>query len=127
MYQVIQTVQRMVLVRQSHSFDRVDRRAVAMQLQSSNDPEDGNDGRVLPCTVHDSASGTSEASDSGTSETSYTTLAGDGHASCEVRVTSIRTAIIILATRTREASSEKGPRIREETPVVQKRLGFQTA
>ena len=52
------------------------------------------------------------------------TLAGDGHASSEVRVTSIRTEIIILATRTREALSEKGQRIREDTLVVQQRTDF---
>ena len=80
-----------------------------MQPQSSNDPEDGNDGRVLPGVVHDSASGTSG--------TSYTTLAGDGHAASEVRVTSIRLDGDHHHPP-REALSEKGDRIREDAPVV---------
>merc|ERR1740123_2610011 len=41
-----------------------------------------------------------------------------------VRVTPIRTEIIIRATRTREVLGEKGRRIRELTAVVQKRFGF---
>merc|ERR1711865_22632 len=52
------------------------------------------------------------------------TLAEDGYAGCEVRVTPIRTEIIIRATRTREVLGEKGRRIRELTSVVQKRYGF---
>merc|ERR1712118_138612 len=51
-------------------------------------------------------------------------LAEDGYAGAEVRVTPIRTEIIIKATRTREALGEKGRRIRELTAVVQKRFGF---
>ena len=51
-------------------------------------------------------------------------LAGDGYASAEVRVTPILTEIIIFATRTREALSEKGQRIRKDTSVMQKRIGF---
>jgi len=52
------------------------------------------------------------------------TLAEDGYAGVEVRVTPIRTEIIIRATRTREVLGEKGRRIRELTAVVQKRYGF---
>ena len=52
------------------------------------------------------------------------TLAEDGYAGVEVRVTPIRTEIIIKATRTREVLGEKGKRIRELTAVVQKRYGF---
>jgi small subunit ribosomal protein S3e len=52
------------------------------------------------------------------------TLAEDGYAGVEVRVTPIRTEIIIRATRTREVLGEKGRRIRELTAVVQKRYNF---
>jgi len=52
------------------------------------------------------------------------TLAEDGYAGVEVRVTPIRTEIIIRATRTREVLGEKGRRIRELTAVVQKRYAF---
>jgi small subunit ribosomal protein S3e len=52
------------------------------------------------------------------------TLAEDGYAGVEVRVTPIRTEIIIRATRTREVLGDKGRRIRELTSVVQKRFGF---
>merc|ERR1712061_832473 len=52
------------------------------------------------------------------------TLAEDGYAGVEVRVTPIRTEVIIRATRTREVLGEKGRRIRELTAVVQKRYGF---
>merc|ERR1712098_927938 len=52
------------------------------------------------------------------------TLAEDGYSGVEVRVTPIRTEIIIRATRTREVLGEKGRRIRELTSVVQKRFGF---
>jgi len=52
------------------------------------------------------------------------TLAEDGYAGVEVRVTPIRTEIIIRATRTREVLGEKGRRIRELTSVIQKRFGF---
>lgn len=41
------------------------------------------------------------------------TLGEDGYAGVEVRVTPIRTEIIIRATRTREVLGEKGRRIRE--------------
>jgi len=47
-----------------------------------------------------------------------------GYAGVEVRVTPIRTEIIIRATRTREVLGEKGRRIRELTSLVQKRFGF---
>jgi len=52
------------------------------------------------------------------------TLAEDGYAGVEVRVTPIRTEIIIRATRTREVLGEKGRRIRELTALVQKRFNF---
>lgn len=52
------------------------------------------------------------------------TLAEDGYSGVEVRVTPIRTEIIIRATRTREVLGEKGRRIRELTSLVQKRFGF---
>eukprot|EP01066_Platyproteum_vivax_P004015 Platyproteum_vivax@DN15038_c0_g1_i1.p1 len=52
------------------------------------------------------------------------TLAEDGYAGVEVRVTPIRTEIIIRATRTKEVLGEKGRRIRELTYVIQKRFGF---
>merc|ERR1712061_20998 len=52
------------------------------------------------------------------------TLSEDGYAGVEVRVTPIRTEIIIRATRTREVLGEKGRRIRELTAVVQKRYAF---
>jgi len=52
------------------------------------------------------------------------TLSEDGYAGVEVRVTPIRTEIIIKATRTREVLGNKGQRIRELTAFVQKRFGF---
>jgi len=52
------------------------------------------------------------------------TLSEDGYAGLEVRVTPIRTEIIIRATRTREVLGEKGKRIRELTSLVQKRFNF---
>merc|ERR1719324_2252248 len=52
------------------------------------------------------------------------TLAEDGYAGVEVRVTPIRTEVIIRATRTREVLGEKGRRIRELTAVVTKRFNF---
>jgi small subunit ribosomal protein S3e len=52
------------------------------------------------------------------------TLAEDGYSGVEVRVTPIRTEIIIRATRTREVLGEKGRRIRELTTMVQRRFGF---
>ena len=40
-----------------------------------------------------------------------------------MRVTPLRTEIIIKATRTQDVLGEKGQRIRELTSVIQKRLG----
>lgn len=54
-----------------------------------------------------------------------TTLAEDGYAGVEVRVTPSRMEVIIRATRTREVLGEKGRRIRELTSLVQKRFGFE--
>jgi small subunit ribosomal protein S3e len=51
-------------------------------------------------------------------------LAEDGYSGVEVRVTPVRTEIIIRATRTREVLGEKGRRIRELTALVQKRFNF---
>jgi len=51
-------------------------------------------------------------------------LAESGYAGVEVRVTPIRTEIIIRATRTREVLGEKGRRIRELTSLVQHRFKF---
>ncbi|KAL7167711.1 hypothetical protein ACSBR2_038212 [Camellia fascicularis] len=51
-------------------------------------------------------------------------LAEDGYSGVEVRVTPIRTEIIIRATRTQNVLGEKGRRIRELTSVVQKRFKF---
>lgn len=51
-------------------------------------------------------------------------LAADGYAGLEVRVTAVRTEIIIKATRTQDVLGEKGQRIRELTSVVQKRFNF---
>jgi len=51
-------------------------------------------------------------------------LGEDGYAGVEIRVTPIRTEIIIRATRTREVLGEKGRRIRELTSLVQKRFNF---
>lgn len=51
-------------------------------------------------------------------------LGEDGYAGVEIRVTPIRTEIIIRATRTREVLGEKGRRIRELTSLVQKRFRF---
>jgi len=53
-----------------------------------------------------------------------TELAEDGYAGVEVRVTPMRTEIIIRATRTQNVLGEKGRRIRELTSLVQKRFGF---
>lgn len=52
------------------------------------------------------------------------TLAEDGYAGIEVRVSPNRTEVIVRATRTREVLGEKGRRIRELTSLVQKRFGF---
>lgn len=51
-------------------------------------------------------------------------LAEEGYSGVEVRVTPIRTEIIIRATRTMRVLGEKGQRIRELTSVVQKRFKF---
>ncbi|KAE8675963.1 40S ribosomal protein S3-3 [Hibiscus syriacus] len=51
-------------------------------------------------------------------------LAEDGYSLIEVRVTPMRTEIIIRATRTQNVLGEKGRRIRELTSVVQKRFKF---
>ena len=48
----------------------------------------------------------------------------DGYAGVEVRVTPIRTEIIIKATKTQDVLGEKGQRIRELTSVIQKRFNF---
>nr|GMC65464.1 40S ribosomal protein S3 [Ipomoea batatas] len=52
-------------------------------------------------------------------------LAEDGYSGVEVRVTPVRTEIIIRATRTQNVLGEKGRRIRELTSVVQKRFKFE--
>jgi small subunit ribosomal protein S3e len=51
-------------------------------------------------------------------------LGEDGYAGVEVRVTPVRTEIIIRATRTQMVLGEKGRRIRELTSLVQKRFLF---
>ena len=51
-------------------------------------------------------------------------LAEDGYSGVEVRVTPMRTEVIIRATRTQNVLGEKGRRIRELTSVVQKRWNF---
>jgi len=51
-------------------------------------------------------------------------LAEHGYSGVEVRVTPMRTEIIIKATRTQNVLGEKGRRIRELTSVVQKRFKF---
>merc|ERR1712187_910077 len=51
-------------------------------------------------------------------------LGEDGYAGVEIRVTPIRTEIIVRATRTREVLGDKGRRIRELTSLVQKRFQF---
>lgn len=51
-------------------------------------------------------------------------LAEEGYAGVEVRVTPLRTEIIISATRPQNVLGEKGQRIRELTSVVQKRYVF---
>jgi len=51
-------------------------------------------------------------------------LGEDGYSGVEVRVTPIRTEIIIRATRTQNVLGEKGKRIRELTSLVQKRFNF---
>jgi len=51
-------------------------------------------------------------------------LGADGYAGCEVRVTPVRTEIVIRATRTQNVLGEKGRRIRELTSLVAKRFNF---
>ena len=51
-------------------------------------------------------------------------LAADGYSGVEVRVTPLRTEVIIRATRTQNVLGVKGRRIRELTSVVQKRFKF---
>jgi len=51
-------------------------------------------------------------------------LGEEGYSGCEVRVTPVRTEIIIRATRTQSVLGEKGRRIRELTSLVQKRFNF---
>uniref|UniRef100_A0A2P2IAX7 30S ribosomal protein S3, chloroplastic n=1 Tax=Hirondellea gigas TaxID=1518452 RepID=A0A2P2IAX7_9CRUS len=51
-------------------------------------------------------------------------LAEDGYSGVEVRVTPLRTEIVIRATRTQNVLGEKGRRIRELTSLVQKRFNF---
>jgi len=51
-------------------------------------------------------------------------LAEEGYSGVEVRVTPLRTEIIIRATRTQNVLGEKGVRIRQLTALVQKRFSF---
>jgi len=51
-------------------------------------------------------------------------LGEDGYSGVEVRVTPMRTEIIIRATRTQSVLGDKGRRIRELTSLVQKRFNF---
>jgi len=51
-------------------------------------------------------------------------LGVDGYSGVEVRVTPMRTEIIIRATRTQNVLGDKGRRIRELTSMVQKRFNF---
>ena len=51
-------------------------------------------------------------------------LGEDGYSGVEVRVTPLRTEIIVRATRTQNVLGEKGRRIRELTSLVQKRFKF---
>lgn len=53
-----------------------------------------------------------------------TILSEDGFAGVLVRMTPVKTQIIIKATRPREVLGENGRRIRELTSLVQKRFGF---
>lgn len=52
------------------------------------------------------------------------TLSEDGFAGVKVRITPVKTQIIILATRQKEVLGENGRRIRELTSLVQKRFNF---
>ena len=51
-------------------------------------------------------------------------LGEDGYSGVEVRVTAMRTEIIIRATRTQNVLGDKGRRIRELSSLVQKRFDF---
>jgi len=51
-------------------------------------------------------------------------LGEDGYAGCEVRITPMRTEIVIRVTRTQNVLGEKGQRIRELTAWVQQRFNF---
>lgn len=51
-------------------------------------------------------------------------LGEDGYSGVEVRLTPLRTEVIIRATRTQLVLGEKGRRIRELTSLVQKRFNF---
>jgi len=51
-------------------------------------------------------------------------LGEDGFSGMEVRVTPLRTEIIIRATRTQNVLGERGRRIRELTSLIQKRFNF---
>jgi len=52
-------------------------------------------------------------------------LAEEGYSGVDVRVTPLRTEVIIKATRTKNVLGEKGRRIRELTSVIQKRFNLQ--
>jgi len=51
-------------------------------------------------------------------------LGEDGYSGVEVRVTPVRTEIIIKATRTQNVIGDNGQRIRELTSLIQKRFNF---
>ncbi len=51
-------------------------------------------------------------------------LGADGYSGVEVRITPVRTEVIIRATRTQNVLGEKGRRIRELTLLVQQRFKF---
>lgn len=51
-------------------------------------------------------------------------LGEDGYAGVDLRVTPVKTEVIIRATRTQNVLGEKGARIRELTSVVQKRYVY---
>jgi small subunit ribosomal protein S3e len=51
-------------------------------------------------------------------------LSEEGYSGLEIRVTPIRTEVIIRATRTQGVLGERGRRIKELTALVQKRFGF---
>jgi small subunit ribosomal protein S3e len=52
-------------------------------------------------------------------------LGEEGYSGVEVRITPMRTEVIIRATNTQNVLGEKGQRIRELTSVVQKRFNYQ--